>query len=91
MIEAASRLSLFEVVCTDARTGLHARDGAFVSAVMTSVFVTRRLPGNAVEIPRRTCAVDVWGEDTPMPRHELLQQVAGRSGLITMLTDRVPG
>ena len=54
---------------------------------MKPVLATRRLPGPALD----RLPADVWDGDGPMPRDELLRRAAGRTGLITMLTDRVDG
>jgi len=57
---------------------------------MERVFVTRSLPGNALEELRQAgYRVEVWPEFLPPPREALLEQVRGAAGLITMLEDRV--
>jgi lactate dehydrogenase-like 2-hydroxyacid dehydrogenase len=53
------------------------------------VFVTRRLPGNAVERLATAHDVEVWPEPDPPPRAELLARVRGAEGLLALLTDRV--
>jgi glyoxylate reductase len=63
-----------------------------MSAAMASVFVSRRLPGNAVE--RLSAAgheVDVWPEQLPPPPAELRDRVAGAEGLLSLLTERIDG
>jgi glyoxylate reductase len=42
-----------------------------------------------MEAVRERCDVDLWEGDEAMPREELLRRVAGKSGAITLLTDRV--
>jgi glyoxylate reductase len=53
------------------------------------VFVTRRLPGGALERLRTVAEVDVWQEDLPPPREALLAGVSEADGLICLLTDRI--
>lgn len=56
-----------------------------------SVFVTRRLPGEAIARLAQACAVAVWPEETPPAPAELRARAAGADGLLCMLTDRVDG
>ncbi|WP_457627803.1 2-hydroxyacid dehydrogenase [Oceanithermus sp.] len=57
---------------------------------MERVFVTRSLPGTALDELRQTgYRVDVWPEFLAPPREVLLERVRGAAGLITMLEDRV--
>jgi len=53
------------------------------------VFVTRRLPEQALAIVRGAAKTDVWPHDGPPPRTELLDHVADADGLLCLLTDRV--
>jgi glyoxylate reductase len=53
------------------------------------VFVTRRIPDNGLQRLREHADVDVWPETLPPPRDELLKRIAGCSGVLTMLSDRV--
>jgi len=53
------------------------------------VFVTRRLPGGALEVLGQQTELQVWEEELPPPREEMLRQAARCHGLITLLTDRV--
>ncbi len=57
---------------------------------MERVFVTRSLPGTALDELRQTgYRVEVWTEFLAPPREVLLERVRGAAGLITMLEDRV--
>ncbi len=57
---------------------------------MSRVFVTRNLPGTALEELRAAGhEVDVWPGFLAPPREELLERVRGAAALITMLEDRV--
>jgi len=54
------------------------------------VVMTRRMPPPAVQLLEQAGhAVEVIGGDDPPPREELLANIAGAAGLITMLSDRV--
>jgi glyoxylate reductase len=55
------------------------------------VFVTRRLPGDALDRLRAVAEVDVWQGDLPPPRDAFLRGVREAEGLICLLTDRVDG
>src|SRR5438045_1079480 len=56
---------------------------------MARCFVTRRLPGRALERLGREHEVDVWPERTPPPPDALRAGVAEAEGLLCMLTDRI--
>ncbi|WP_456444452.1 2-hydroxyacid dehydrogenase [Oceanithermus sp.] len=57
---------------------------------MERVFVTRSLPGTALdELRQAGYRVEVWPEFLAPPREVLLERVRGAAGLITMLEDRV--
>jgi lactate dehydrogenase-like 2-hydroxyacid dehydrogenase len=53
------------------------------------VFVTRRLPGNALERLQEAHDVEVWPERVPPPRDELLARAPELDGLLALLTDAV--
>jgi glyoxylate reductase len=56
---------------------------------MDRVFITRRLPGDAIERLAAYASVDLWPDDLPPP-YEMLRQRAGQcDGLICLLTDRI--
>jgi glyoxylate reductase len=54
-----------------------------------SVFVAREIPDEGLAPVRDACEVDLWTDPLPPPRDELLRRVAGKDGLLTLLTDRV--
>jgi glyoxylate reductase len=56
---------------------------------MARCFVTRRLPGTALERLTAEHEVEVWPERLPPPRDELLARAPELEGLLSMLTDRV--
>lgn len=56
---------------------------------MARCFVTRRLPGDALERLAAEHDVDLWPEPLPPPRDELRARTAGAEGLLSLLTDSV--
>lgn len=56
-----------------------------------SVFVTRIIPEAGLALINAACDVEVWPEQLPPSRDRLIEQVRGRDGLLTLLTDRVDG
>jgi glyoxylate reductase len=59
------------------------------SRAMARVFVTRRLPGTALERLAAEHEVEVWPGDMPPPAEELHANVADVEGLLSLLTDRI--
>jgi glyoxylate reductase len=53
------------------------------------VLVTRVIPDPGLDPVRAVCEVDLWTDELPPPRDELLRRVAGVDGLLSLLTDRV--
>jgi lactate dehydrogenase-like 2-hydroxyacid dehydrogenase len=53
------------------------------------VFVARRIPEEGLAAIEQACDADVWPEEMPPPRDILLRRVAGRDGILTLVTDRV--
>ena len=53
------------------------------------VFVARVIPDEGLDPIRAACEVDLWTDELPPPRDELLRRVAGADGLLSLLTDRV--
>jgi glyoxylate reductase len=56
---------------------------------MAHVFVTRKIPGDALERLAAEHDVEVWPGDMPPPREDLLAGVAEAEGLLSMLVDKV--
>ena len=54
-----------------------------------SVFVTRLIPDEGLSAIRAACDADIWEEELPPPRDELLRRIAGKAGVLSLLTDRV--
>jgi glyoxylate reductase len=53
------------------------------------VFVTRLIPEEGLAPIRDTCDADIWPDQMPPTRAELLRRARGCDGLLTLLTDRV--
>lgn len=53
------------------------------------VLVTRVIPEEGLVPIRQACEVDLWTDELPPPRAELLRRVTGVDGVLTLLTDRV--
>jgi glyoxylate reductase len=54
-----------------------------------SVLLTRRLPEEVMRFLEERTDLAVPDEDRPISRDDLMREVAGRHGLISMLTDRI--
>ena len=53
------------------------------------VLVTRLIPDEGLDPVRAACEVDLWEDELPPPREELLRRVAGVDGILSLLTDRI--
>jgi glyoxylate reductase len=53
------------------------------------VFVTRELPGNALEVLKARTRMEVWPDPMPPTREQLIEKVRECDGLLTLVTDRV--
>jgi len=53
------------------------------------VFVARVIPDEGLDPVRAACDVDLWDDELPPPRDELLRRVAGVDGILSLLTDRI--
>ena len=60
-----------------------------MSAARPRVFVSRRIPEEGLRAIAEVADADVWPDDMPPSRDELLRRVAGMDGLLALLTDRV--
>ena len=65
--------------------GSHAQE----SRAMARVFVTRRLPGTALDRLAGEHEVEVWPGELPPSPKELRSHVADAEGLLSLLTDRI--
>ena len=55
------------------------------------VFVTRIIPDKGLDLVKDFCDVDLWTDDLPPSRDELLKRVKGIDGLLCLLTERIDG
>jgi lactate dehydrogenase-like 2-hydroxyacid dehydrogenase len=53
------------------------------------VFVTRRLPGDALDVLAQHADVDVWPDEMPPPYETLVRRAGSADGLICLLTDHI--
>ncbi len=56
---------------------------------MARCFVSRQLPGTALDRLAETHDVDIWPGPLPPPHDELVERVKPVEGLLSMLTDRI--
>ncbi len=56
---------------------------------MARVFVTRKLPGDALDRLRAEFDVDVWGLDRPPSKAEIIERIGDVEGLLCLLTERI--
>ncbi len=54
-----------------------------------NIYITRLIPQSGIEMLKATCDVEINPHDRPLTRQELLAQIKGRDGIVTMLTDKV--
>ncbi len=55
------------------------------------VFVTRMIPEKGLNLVKEFCDADIWPNELPPSRQELLEHVRGVEGLLCLLTDRIDG
>ena len=60
-----------------------------MSSQKPKVYVTRRVPQDGLEILRPHCEITQWDSEKPVPRDELIRQVAGKDALFCLLTDKI--
>jgi len=53
------------------------------------VFVSRRIPDDGLNRILEATEADVWQDELPPPRDELLRRIEGKDGVLALLTDRV--
>ena len=54
-----------------------------------NIFVTRHLPGDAIERLRKVARVEVWDRALPPPRDYLLRKLRSADAILSMLSDRM--
>jgi lactate dehydrogenase-like 2-hydroxyacid dehydrogenase len=53
------------------------------------VFVARRIPAEGLDLLTAASDADIWPEELPPDRAELLRRVEGVDGILSLLTDRI--
>jgi glyoxylate reductase len=53
------------------------------------VFVTRLLLESGLKLIQESCNAEIWPDELPPNRNELLQKIPGMDGLLCFLTDRI--
>jgi glyoxylate reductase len=53
------------------------------------VFVARRIPDDGLRLIGEACDAEIWPDELPPPRDDLLRAIAGCEGVLTLLTDLV--
>jgi glyoxylate reductase len=53
------------------------------------IYITRRIPQDAVDMLAQSCEIRHWNEDDPVPRDVLLGAVGDIDGLYCLLTDKI--
>jgi lactate dehydrogenase-like 2-hydroxyacid dehydrogenase len=51
--------------------------------------VARRIPDDGLDLIREACEMELWEDELPPPREDILRAVAGCDGILTLLTDKV--
>ncbi len=54
-----------------------------------SIYVTRMIPQEGIDLLKESARVDVNPHDRPLTREELLEAVRGRDGVLCLLTDKI--
>lgn len=55
------------------------------------IFVSRQLPESGISLLRNQFEVDVWPDNMPPSRSELLKRVVGCAGILSLLSDAIDG
>ncbi|HEX6511786.1 MAG TPA: D-glycerate dehydrogenase [Chloroflexota bacterium] len=53
------------------------------------VFVTRQIPEAGLELLRKACELEVWPDEMPPSREELMRRAPELDGILALLTDRM--
>src|SRR5436190_514880 len=59
------------------------------SSPRSRVFVSRRIPDEGLQLITAQTDADIWPDELPPPRDELLRRVEGVDGFLSLLTDQV--
>lgn len=53
------------------------------------IFISRMIPDKPLELLNAHCEVDVWAEEMPPSREQLIKAVASVEGIVSMLTEKI--
>ncbi len=53
------------------------------------IYLTRNIPGDAIDILKRDFDVEINPKDRPLTRDEIINNIKGKDGVICQLTDRI--
>ena len=56
---------------------------------MHKVLITRKLSDEVISKLSQTCVLDIWDKETAIPYDELLSRIAGKEGVLCLLTDNM--
>ncbi len=62
---------------------------SFIGESLPRVFVTRKLPQQGLDRISQHCDAFIWPDSLPPSRNDLLANVIGCQGLVTLLSDRI--
>jgi glyoxylate reductase len=54
-----------------------------------NIYITRIIPGPALNTLHQSCDVNLWEGELPPPRETILQEIANAEGIISLLTDKI--
>ena len=57
----------------------------------TKIYITRNIPDEGIKMlkRRKSIKLDIWKEDKPIPRKELLKRVKGSDIVLSILTEKI--
>lgn len=53
------------------------------------IFITRHIPGKALELLKQSHEVDIWAGPGAIPHNELLKRVVGVDAILSLLTEKI--
>lgn len=53
------------------------------------VFIMRLIPDKGLDLIKDFCEADIWQDELPPPREEILARVRGVAGFVSLLTDKI--
>jgi len=63
-----------------------------VVTIMTNrIFVTRKIPEKGLDLLKEKYEVDVWEDEFPPTRYEIIERASNCTGIVTLLSDTVDG